>query len=442
MLRTVQDLLDLESGELLKADDFLSKDKNEIFKLRRQLEIGIQKKNCNIVCAICLRPVKLRAGLERIVHFAHLKDSPDCPIKTDTKYTKREWLKIIYNGTKESIRHINMKNRINEILLFDNRFCDIKIEKTIKDIVEKSKWKKPDIQCKYENKTIVFEMQISHTFLSEIVARDIFYNINEIPLYWICDEFYPNFDYIKIFHCDILYHHNCNLIIFDNEAYKYSLKNRRLTFKIYWLQSYIQNNKVLNNWHQKLVDISEIKNDKENKLYYYDYEGNENNIKNESVRIEKLDKYNGKKERVFNVIRKLDDEYTIDNENYCIDRFTYEINSMSEFNLPQWDDKNDIFNLFFIFRIFLSIREKKYYGYKINNIIQLLNIFYSKMNMKEYYWLLIMFIENGDYDELIKKEKNCSTFYNQKIKYLNSSCNKSQKYTKYLHWFFKEIKNK
>jgi len=441
MKRIIQDILNLETGEYLKADKLLNTSEKDIFLKRRELEIKIQEKNPKIVCAICHQPLKLRAGLERIVHFAHLKDSQDCPIKTDTQYSKAEWLRIIYHGTKESQKHINMKSRLNEIMELDNRFSNIKIEKIIKGIKNKTKWKKPDIQCVYKDKIIVFEMQISHTFLSEIVARDLFYSINEIPLFWICDEFYPDFDYLKVFHCDILYHHNCNLIVFDDSAYKYSIKNKCLTFKIYWLHSYIRNNKILSNWQHKLVDISEIKFDNDKKrLFYYDYEKNEQIIKENISRIGKIEEYQLKKEKVFDTIRKLDDEDSMNSRNKCMDLFKKEINDMGEFNLQKWNEREDVYNLFFIFTIFLSIKENKYYGYKVNNIIQLLNIFNTKTSLRDYYWLLLMFIDNGNYMGLIKKEEKYTTFLRQKENYLNNNPKKSNKYTEYLHWFFNEIK--
>jgi competence CoiA-like predicted nuclease len=438
MKRTIQDIFDLETGECLKSDDLLNVAQKEIFKLRRNLEIGIQKKDSKLVCAICHQPIKLRAGLERIVHFAHLKDSENCPIKTDTNYSKAEWLRMIYHGTKESKKHIDMKNRMNDILNIDERFSDIKIKKTIKDLKEKSKWKKPDVQCKYNNKTIVFEMQISHTFLSEIVARDIFYDINEIPLYWICDNFYPYFDYVKVFHCDILYHHNCNLIVLDNDAYKYSIKNRALNFKVYWLKPHIKDKQILyDHWCQKIIDFSEIKYDMENnKLFYYDYEKNENEIKENIIKQKKIEQYKQKKERVFNTIRKLDGEHSIDNEIKCIKAFKNEINSMNEFKLEIWHDEGDVYNLFFLFRHFLSLKENKFYGYDFKNVSQLLNNFFAATSKRDLYWLLILFLENGNYEE-----KNNQTFLKQKEKYINSIYNKNDRYTEYLHWFFPEIKS-
>jgi hypothetical protein len=73
MKRTIQNILNLETGECLKSDDLLNVPRKDIFELRRNLEIGIQKKCSKLVCAICHQPIKLRAGFERIVHFCSFK---------------------------------------------------------------------------------------------------------------------------------------------------------------------------------------------------------------------------------------------------------------------------------------------------------------------------------------------------------------------------------
>lgn len=424
MERTIQDVFNLETGKWLKANDLLNTSEKEIYELRRELEIGIQKNDSKVVCAICHQPIKLRAGagFKRILHFAHLRDSETCPIKTNTKYSKDEWLRIIYNGAKESKKHKDMKERMEKVLTDDERFGKPEIEKTIKDINKKSKWRKPDIQCKYNNMPIAFEMQISHTFLSVIVERDIFYISNGIPLYWICDSFVPDSDDMKVLHRDIFYHHNCNLIVFDDEAYSYSINNKRLTFKVHWLEPRINNKIIYDNWCQDLVDFADIKYDeKTKKIFYYDYERNE-----------KIARFKIKKEMVFDTIRNLDNEHST---NKGREAFENEISSMREFNLEVWNDNKDITVLFFLFNMFLSIRENKCYGYNFKNMKGLLNLFHITDDRKELGWLLVEFLENGNY-----KGKNEPMFLKQKKDYLSGEYKKNNKYTEFLHYFFNEIK--
>jgi competence CoiA-like predicted nuclease len=196
---TVNYIREEETGEYYTSEELIGTDKITQFKLRHEIEQKIQKRNSKYVCAICRQPIKLRAGEHNRFYFAHLKDSDDCPIKTDTKYTKREWEAIKYHGAKEGPKHKKLKRMLYDILKNDKRFADIKIEKAVKDINEIIRWKKPDIQCNYENRKCIFEIQLSHTFLSVIVARELFYQDNEMPLFWIFDYFEPDPDYIKVF---------------------------------------------------------------------------------------------------------------------------------------------------------------------------------------------------------------------------------------------------
>ena len=107
---TVDDILNKETGEHLTSSQLLGTDKIQQFKIRYEIEQRIQKDISKYLCAICLQKIKLKAGDQNRFHFAHLRDSPDCPIKTDTKYTKKEWLAIIYHGAKESEKHKKLKN--------------------------------------------------------------------------------------------------------------------------------------------------------------------------------------------------------------------------------------------------------------------------------------------------------------------------------------------
>jgi hypothetical protein len=420
----VNDILNIETGEYIFAEDILGTDKLQQFKLRHEIEVRIQKHGEKLVCGICCQKIKLRAGDKNRFYFAHLKDSEDCPIKTDTKYSKKEWLSIIYHNTKESEKHIKLKNMLYTILQLDKRFSEVKLEKTIKSIKDKTKWKKPDLQCYYNNLKTIFEIQISHTFVSVIVARELFYEENEMPLFWIFDEFKIEPNFIKVFQGDILAHNNCNIMVFDNETYRYSIENGRFFLKIFWLEPYIENKQILKKWNYERVDFNKIQYDPLNKrAFYYDYERNF-----------KILKYIIKKEEIFDIIRE-DDNYS-----KRITEFSERINCLIEFNLRKWTEKEDIYNLYDLIRILLSIKERKNYGYDNNNIIWLINLFYN--SKKEFYWLVLKYISNTNFELFLSKEKKYSTYIKHNQEYQNSNIINNNKYTEYLYWFFPELKSK
>jgi hypothetical protein len=110
--RTIKEVLNIQTGEFIKSDDFFSLSEEIIFQGRRKLEEYNQNGEKLLVCPFCYQPVKIRGSItgKKSMHFAHLYDSGDCPIKTTNKYTEEEIRRMKYNGQKESEIHKTIKN--------------------------------------------------------------------------------------------------------------------------------------------------------------------------------------------------------------------------------------------------------------------------------------------------------------------------------------------
>ncbi|MEG9134434.1 DUF6035 family protein, partial [Acinetobacter baumannii] len=80
---------------------------------------------------------------------------------------------------------------IENSLKVDKDFDNIRVESVCKSI-DLSEWRKPDVSALYLNKLIVFEGQLSTTFLNVIIDRKVFYQDNNACLIWIFDRFKPN----------------------------------------------------------------------------------------------------------------------------------------------------------------------------------------------------------------------------------------------------------
>ena len=74
-----------------------------------------------------MRSHRIHSG-SHTFYFKHLHASDDCPIKTDSTYTKDEVRCMKYNGAKESAAHIELKNYLSEQLKKDDSFSDVKNE--------------------------------------------------------------------------------------------------------------------------------------------------------------------------------------------------------------------------------------------------------------------------------------------------------------------------
>ena len=101
--RTIESILDLETGNEIKAVDFFSQSIDKIFKYRYEIETHIRENKKRYVCYFCKQNIKIvgQRNSKRILYFAHLKDSDECPIKTGNNFTKREIERIKYNGAKK-----------------------------------------------------------------------------------------------------------------------------------------------------------------------------------------------------------------------------------------------------------------------------------------------------------------------------------------------------
>ena len=64
-------------------------------------------------------------------------------------------------------------------------------------------WRKPDVIAKYNNLNIVFELQLSTTFISVVVQRDIFYRLNDYFIIWVFN-FDDNQKYVDLTNLYIL----------------------------------------------------------------------------------------------------------------------------------------------------------------------------------------------------------------------------------------------
>ena len=91
--RTIDTVVDVETGKEIFADDFFSQSESAIFKMRTELQKAIYLRHPKYVCKYCGQMVKI-SGRKRekgaATFFSHLRDSDDCEYKTTTGRTKRE----------------------------------------------------------------------------------------------------------------------------------------------------------------------------------------------------------------------------------------------------------------------------------------------------------------------------------------------------------------
>ena len=182
--RSIKIAFDKLSGEILEADDVFDK-KKEAFEVRRQFH----KDEVELYCCECHQKLEVSTSKYDRLHFKHQKNAEYCILKDEnlSPAELEQFTKIL--KAKESTRHKELKNKIGErlrnipgidpsSLAIDDRF-----------IVRGSEKRRPDVYCKYHEKEIVFEIQLSDLSLRYILSRHDFYREHGIYLVWILDNF-------------------------------------------------------------------------------------------------------------------------------------------------------------------------------------------------------------------------------------------------------------
>ncbi len=293
-IRTLIEVLDYKTGNIIIADEFFQKPIDEITVCRSELQKAIEKiREPLYVCSFCKQKVRIRGGITtshkrkaEILHFAHLKDSDECHFKTQNPYSKEDVDRIKYNGAKESDLHQFLKGCIAECLIMNQgskkEVSSVQVEKIIKNKKVTNEWKKPDINTLYNKKRIAIELQLSTTWLSVITRRQHFYKENGIYILWIFHAFSINDDERKFTYNDVIYTNNQNAYIFDYETYEMSITAKDLILKCFYKTYYQDYQKLCERWDFSFIKLSDLTFDEKRiRIYYHDSESQKKKIEKE-----------------------------------------------------------------------------------------------------------------------------------------------------------------
>jgi hypothetical protein len=419
----VDRIIDNNTGRIYTDSELLdNRTEHEIFLLRRELQIDLSKDTPKYACAYCKSRLYLRGTERKIIHFYHTKRNPDCPLEAYPQWSLDELRAYIYRGAKEGPLHKTIKNRLSCALKKDSRFTEIKIEKAISD---GKSWRKPDIQARFNGEMRVFEIQISNTFLSVIVARELFYRDRDIPLIWIFGEF--NKKDTQFFQKDIFYHHNGNLFVFDEETYNKSVANNRLLLKVFYLIPRYENGYVFPVWcdNPEIVDFSEIKYDKDKDGCYRAF------LKNYDLHTA----FAEDKAKLFDFI------FSKEGQNISNNEIQPYFNDFGKYNFPVYEKHYDLSRLRLLLLSMLSINTDAVYGYKYDNYKSLIQqIYHDYYNV---FWLLYEYIKTFGYlDKILSNDKK-GTMSNIINSYRgDNNYHKERKYNKLFRYLFEGFQPK
>ena len=286
--RTIKEVMNLDTKELIYADDFFLQDENIIWKYRELCQEAIKKRRDPfLVCSTCGQLVQISGGRgerKKVTYFKHLKDSKDCPIKTDSNSSKEDILRGKYNGQKEGKEHIETKKLIASFLELNKSTkgeisrCDL--EKVIKGNRDFLEWRKPDITSLFKDKTLVFEIQLSTTFLDVICERQHFYKEKQMFILWVFRKFEIEEDKQRFTQKDVFYSNNRNAFILNDEAIRLSEEHKDLYLLCQYQEPTPRGERLIYEWREKYVCLNELIFDEITyKVYYYDVDKAEQKIR-------------------------------------------------------------------------------------------------------------------------------------------------------------------
>ena len=428
--RTIKEVMNLDTRELIYADDFFLQDENIIWKYRELCQEAIKKRRDPfLVCSTCGQLVQISGGRgerKKVTYFKHLKDSKDCPIKTDSNSSKEDILRGKYNGQKEGKEHIETKRLIASFLELNKSTkgeisrCDL--EKVIKGNRDFLKWRKPDITSLFKDKTLVFEIQLSTTFLDVICERQYFYKEKQMFILWVFRKFEIEEDKQRFTQKDVFYSNNRNAFILNDEAIRLSEEHKDLYLLCQYQEPIVRGERLIYEWRGKYVCLSELIFDEIiYKVYYYDVDKAEQKIRQNILEREKREEERLLRDREEEE-KRIEEEENRNNLRLLLIEREKEREEKIQKELSEYREK---YSPFFD-------RLKKY-----PNHSSLQNVFYE-MNISskiEELFLIEKYIPSKEDKSFLKEE------YNREFSTGKTGCNSILEHLSYITFYIKALES-
>jgi FMN phosphatase YigB (HAD superfamily) len=278
----IDEVLDLDSGGRHSAAAAIGTEYDRVIHLRSALKEGILTGAPRYACSICHVPVYLVATPEgNRFFFRHQAEEGNCPAITRGNLSQEDINALKYNGAKESRRHKQVKDWVASSLAADSDFSDIAVESVVKGR-EGVDWRKPDVRALYRGRPVVFEIQLSTTFLDVITARRLFYLRQGALLVWVFAEF-EGFAHRPLTQNDVFYNNNRNAFLVTEETISASLASGRLQLECRWEEPQYPSGTT--HLQHRIVPFQDLTLDWENQqAYYFDFYGPQERIRAELER--------------------------------------------------------------------------------------------------------------------------------------------------------------
>ncbi len=255
MERRIEHVRDLLKGTEVVASEFFLSEEGLIFTRRYRSMAHNLKGQPELVCSVCNQPVLIAGTKDQEFYFKHFREQGDCPIKTKGDLNQTELDRLRYAGVKESQKHLQLKDEVEAALLVDSTRCSkVMKEQVRRSSLDSKLWRKPDVSCDFMGRKMVFEVQLSTTYLNVITEREAHYHDDQTFVLWLFADFDPS--NLRFVEKDILYANHGNAFVFDDEARKRSKAEGKLILHCHQL---MKRGGIANDeWEDTFVDLADL----------------------------------------------------------------------------------------------------------------------------------------------------------------------------------------
>ncbi|KIU48813.1 MULTISPECIES: DUF6035 family protein [Pseudomonas] len=257
------DVMDLDSAAPIEIASFLSRELSLVIQDRAELasRFVLDRDKPWLVCQLCGAALLLVRTHHRFFHFRHhptIEGLIKCDISTKGELSPAQITAIKYNAQKESAAHLRLKGIIRDSLVADRSCGDPQVEKVWKGqaVAERATWRKPDVQVVRGDDRIAFEVQLSTTFLTEIVGRREFYRANGGSMIWVFENFDPSAT--RTAEEDIFFLNNLNVFIVNDRTLALSRSAGRMALDCWYAVPQLVGRAIVNEWRRADVYLDEL----------------------------------------------------------------------------------------------------------------------------------------------------------------------------------------
>ena len=244
LIRTLKSVVDLETMETISWEDLLNADDRAYNQIRRRATQSKQSGTARYVCAQCGFPVYAPLASNKRPYWKHFSGAPTgCPWWTGDPNSLDRVSARQFGGQQEGALHHKIKHLLADILREDSEASEVAVEEYV---LSKEGRRKPDVSAIYCGVRTAFEIQLATTQLPVMLAKEAFYESQNIRLVWITWDFQhrPLADVRQSF-LDIYFSHDENLFSLDSQSVAASTASKSLTLMAHAFRNDVRKSKLM-----------------------------------------------------------------------------------------------------------------------------------------------------------------------------------------------------